>query len=298
MHGIGTARQAAAVPEFIRLLRPRQWIKNAFVSAPLFFTPAAVSPGNFRLILAGTVIFCLASSAIYILNDLFDREADRLHPTKAARPLAAGTVSVGTAVIAFSALTLTSIIASLLLSKSFGLFVISYLVLQSAYSLGLKHIAVLDAMMIAIGFVLRIFAGSALIGAVPSPWIVIATGLVASFLALAKRRDDLSREVAGGHRRSLSGYTVEFLDTATAILLSALLVCYLMYTTSDAVIGRLNAPHLYMTSLFVLAGVLRYLQLAIVFRRSGSPTDVMLSDPFMITACAGWFLVFGYLVHG
>lgn len=298
MNGIGTKAQAAATPDFIRLLRPKQWIKNAFVAAPLFFTPEAVNLGNFKLILAGTALFCLASSAIYILNDLFDREADRLHPTKAFRPLASGAVSVPTAVVAFSLLTLFSMGASLALSKSFGLFVIAYLVLQSTYSLGLKHVAVLDAMMIAVGFVLRVFAGSALIGAVPSPWIVIATGLVATFLALAKRRDDLIRDVAGGHRRSLHGYTVEFLDTATAVILSALLVCYLMYTTSEAVIERLNAPHLYITSAFVIGGVLRYLQLAIVFRTTGSPTDIMLRDQFMIATCAGWFLAFGYLVYG
>jgi decaprenyl-phosphate phosphoribosyltransferase len=298
MHGSSIGLERTTLSQLVRLVRPRQWIKNAFVAAPLFFTPEAVNLQNLGLVAAATAIFCVASSAIYIFNDLFDRDADRLHPAKASRPVASGAVPVAVAWSAFGLLAMLALGGAVWLSRNFAFYVVGYLILQTAYSSGLKHVAVLDVMIIAVGFVLRIFAGSVLIAAVPSPWIVIATGLVASFLALAKRRDDLVMDIGVSHRRSLGGYTVEFLDTAIAVLLAALLVSYLMYTTSEAVIARLGTPHLYISSVFVVAGVLRYLQLAIVFRRTGSPTDVMLGDWFMIATCTGWVLAMGCLIYG
>lgn len=281
-----------------QLARPRQWVKNLFVAAPLFFTPASVSLHNVITVAIGTVIFCIASSSIYVLNDLMDREADRMHPVKMSRPIASGAVSPFLAICFLFFLALLAIVSSFVLSHGFGTLVGAYLLLQTAYSAGLKHIAILDVMIIAVGFVLRIFAGSAIIAAVPSPWIVVATGLVSIFLALTKRRDDLARQLGSDHRRSLDGYSLPFLDATIPIILGAFVVSYLMYTTNDAVMDRLQAPHLYLSSVFVVAGVLRYLQLTIVYQSTGSPADVVLADRFMMLINVAWVLVMGYFIYG
>jgi decaprenyl-phosphate phosphoribosyltransferase len=283
--------------QFIRLARPRQWIKNLFVTAPLFFTPAALNPHNTVMVAIGTAIFCIASSSVYVLNDFMDRDADRMHPIKISRPIASGAVSTFLAICFFVVLAVLSIVSAFFLSYRFGILVVGYLLLQTAYSTGLKHIAILDVMIIAVGFVLRIFAGSAIIGAVPSPWIIVATGLISIFLALTKRRDDLALQLGSDHRRSLDGYSVAFLDVAIPVILGAFVVSYLMYTTNDAVINRLQSPHLYLTSVFVVAGILRYLQLTIVYQRTGAPTDIVLTDRFMMLINIGWVLAFGYIIY-
>jgi 4-hydroxybenzoate polyprenyltransferase len=281
-----------------RLARPKQWVKNFFVAAPLFFTPASVSLHNIVVVAIGTAIFCAASSSIYVFNDLMDRESDRMHPVKTSRPIASGSVSPFLAICFLIFLTFLSIVSAFVLSHSFGILVVAYMLLQTAYSAGLKHIAILDVMIIAVGFVLRIFAGSAIIDAAPSPWIVVATGLVSIFLAFTKRRDDLARQIGIDHRRSLDGYSLPFLDTVIPVMLGAVVVSYLMYTTNDAVIDRLQAPHLYLSSIFVIAGALRYLQLTIVYQSTASPVDVMLADRFMMLNNVAWVLVLGYLIYG
>ena len=173
-----------------------------------------------------------------------------------------------------------------------------YVALNLAYSFGLKHIAILDVLIIALGFTLRVEAGAVLIGIAPSAWIVITTGLLALFLALAKRRDDISRNLGNGHRKSLSGYTLPFLDVAATVMLGALLVAYMIYTTDANVMKELNTDKIYYTTPFVVAGILRYLQIALVENGSGSPTDVVLRDRFLIITIVGWAITFGILIHG
>jgi 4-hydroxybenzoate polyprenyltransferase len=284
--------------DFVRLLRPKQWVKSGFVIAPLFFTPDAVSWNNALSVLAGTIVFCVASSAIYVLNDIRDREGDSLHPVKKSRPVACGAVRASHAAVLGALVGATALVGGFLLSNKFGLFVLSYLLLNVGYSLGLKTIAILDILIIALGFVIRIFAGSTLIGATPSPWIIIATGLVSLFLAAGKRRDDLAQELDVSHRPSLDGYSIAFLDTLISIILGTLIVSYLMYTTSEEVMARINSRYLYVTSACVIAGIFRYLQLAMVFRETGSPTDIVVGDRFILLTLLGWLLAFGYLIYG
>jgi 4-hydroxybenzoate polyprenyltransferase len=280
------------------MLRPRQWTKNAFVMAPLFFTPPALSLRNVELVAAGVVSFCALASAIYILNDYFDREADRQHPEKRFRPLAAGTVPLGLALVLFGTLLTGGFAIALSISYEFTWIVAGYVALNLAYSFGLKHVAILDVLIIALGFTLRVQAGAVLIGIAPSAWIVITTGLLALFLALAKRRDDISRNLGNGHRKSLSGYTLPFLDVAATIMLGALLVAYMIYTTDANVMKELGTDKIYYTTPFVVAGILRYLQIALVENGSGSPTDVVLTDRFLIITIVGWAFTFGILIHG
>ena len=284
--------------DFVRLLRPREWVKNGFVIAPLFFTPDAVNWKNAVAVLLGTILFCLASSSIYVLNDIRDRDGDRLHPVKKARPIASGAVQTSRAAMLGALVGITALVGGFLLSARFGLYLLSYILLNVGYSLGLKTIAILDILLIALGFVIRIFAGSALIAANPSPWIIIATGLVSLFLAAGKRRDDLAQELDVSHRSSLDGYSIAFLDTLISIILGTLIVSYLMYTTSEEVMERINSRYLYVTSAFVIAGIFRYLQLVMVFGRSGSPTDIVVSDRFILLTLAGWLIAFGYLIYG
>jgi len=291
----GSAGQGAAM---LRLMRPHQWIKNLFVAAPLFFTPPIVSFDILLRVLVGMAVFCLVTSAVYILNDYMDRETDRLHPTKARRPLAAGTVGPSAAFALMAALLVTGFATALWLSPELAGLLAIYFAANLAYSLRLKHMAILDVLIIAFGFVLRIAAGAVLINVEPSAWIMIVTGLLALFLALGKRRDDLEKSLGNDHRRSLEGYNMDFLDIAVAVILGALLVAYMVYTTDREVMAELGTERIYYTSPFVIAGILRYLQIMLVERRSGSPTVIVLTDKFLIATIVLWAITFAYLIHG
>ncbi|HJS33299.1 MAG TPA: decaprenyl-phosphate phosphoribosyltransferase [Alphaproteobacteria bacterium] len=283
----------------LRLARPRQWIKNAFVAAPLFFTPAAISAGSLLRTALAVAIFCLLSSTAYAINDWFDRDADRLHPEKRTRPIAAGEVSGGEAAALVAVLLFVVFALGLtLLPGEFSLVAFGYFALNLFYSLKLKNMAILDVLTIAVGFVLRIDAGALVIGVRPSVWIVVCAFLLALFLALAKRRDDLVRTLDADHRASLAGYNRRFIETGLAMVLGSLLVSYVIYTTDAAVIARYGTEKLYLTVPFVAAGILRYLQITLVEERSGSPTDIMFSDRFIAVAVLGWVVTFAALIYG
>lgn len=281
----------------ITLIRPRQWIKNVFVAAPLFFTPDKVSPSTVLSVLAGIVTFSMVASAVYCLNDLRDREADRSHPVKRDRPLASGAVSPSAAAALMAALLAGGAAGAYWLDPRMLAVVAVYVVLNVAYSAYLKSLAVIDVLIVAFGFLLRIEAGALLIDTEPSAWILIVAGLLALFIALAKRRDDVVREMGADHRASLQGYSRQFLDSSIMAVLSMLLVSYLIFTTDEAVMERLGTHRLYFTAPFVIAGVLRYLQLTVVYERSGSPTDLVYRDPGLQISIAGWLATFAAILY-
>ncbi len=280
------------------LLRPHQWVKNLFIAAPLFFTPDRVSVASALAVLAGIIGFSALSSAGYILNDYLDREADRQHPTKRNRPLAAGSIAPRTAFGLMAGLAAGGIAGAGILSLDFAAIALAYLALSVAYSIYLKRWSIIDVMAVALGFVLRVYAGGAIIGVTPTIWIVACSMLLALFLALAKRRDDLIKGLGDEHRESLKGYSRRFLDTAVAIVLGALLVSYLLYTTDPQNMVRLGSEWLFLTAPFVVAGALRYLQITLVEEGSGSPTKVVLKDPFLRTTVLAWVATFGWLIYG
>lgn len=294
--GISVA-EAAGWAALLRLLRPRQWVKNTFIAAPLFFSPWALTWANVLAVAAGVLCFCALSSAVYILNDYRDREADRLHETKRHRPLAAGTVSAFAAVALMTILAAAGFIGAMQLGRDFALISAIYFVINLGYSFGLKRISILDVMIVALGFVLRVYAGGAIIGVRPTVWIVVCTGLLALFIALAKRRDDVVKGLGGDHRASLAGYSLRFLDTSIAIALAVLVVAYVMYTTDATNMQRFGSDQLFVTTPFVIAGVLRYLQITIVEERSGSPTDIVVADRFLIVTVLGWLATFAWLIY-
>lgn len=282
----------------LRLARPRQWVKNAFVVAPLFFSPWAVNTHNVAAAMVAVVVFCLLSSAVYVVNDYFDREADRLHPEKKFRPLASGEVTPGQGIaLAVVLLVFAATLSAVLLPRGFALFAGGYFVLNLLYSMRLKQVAIIDVLIVAAGFVLRIDAGAMVIDVMPSVWISLATGLLALFIALAKRRDDLVKTMSNTHRASLAGYNLRFVDACLAVTLGALLVCYLMYTTDAETIRRFGTDQLWLTAVFVIAGVMRYLQITLVEERSGSPTDIVVTDRFLIVTVVAWATTFGFLIY-
>lgn len=298
--GIRLVRQSgepARLPAALRLLRPHQWVKNAIVASPLLLFPADLTLENLYLIISAVVSFCLLASAVYIINDICDREADRVHPVKRFRPIASGAISLQIALLLAAFALLAGLGLGFWLSPRFAAIGAVYFAANLAYSFGLKNASIIDVMIIALGFVLRIVAGTVAIGVTAGVWVMVCVGLAALFLALAKRRDDVVRALDTAHRRSLNGYNKLFLDTAIAVVLGALLVAYVIYTTNEAAVARFGTPDLYLTLPFVLAGILRYLQITLVEERSGAPTVILLTDRFMIGSLACWAVSFALLVH-
>jgi decaprenyl-phosphate phosphoribosyltransferase len=279
------------------LMRPRQWVKNAFVFAPLFFTPPAMTERAAVATLLIFVAFCCVSSAVYCINDLRDRESDRLHPKKRLRPLASGRISPVTAVVMAVALLVVGMSIAVVAAPIVALVLVAYILLNVAYTLVLKNVSIVDVLTIALGFVLRVYGGALVIDVVPTPWIQICAGLLALFIALAKRRDDVVLEIGAAHRVSLAGYTRTFLDSCIGVTLAALLVSYMIFTLNDAVMARLGSEKLFLTVPFVIAGIFRYLQLTLVFERSGSPTELVFRDVFLVVSVVGWVLLYAYLIY-
>lgn len=286
--------------EIIKLIRPYQYVKNSFIFLPLFFA-GRFTDGHLLLNTAMAALgFCFAASAIYILNDYFDRESDRQHPTKRNRPLASGKVSVNTAFLILFLLIASS--AGLLAAVNLhALAVVGiYVGMNIGYSFGLKHIPILDITLISIGFVLRLLVGEAAgEGKVPlSMWIILITFLLALFLALAKRRDDVLLSADGTKmRKVVDGYNLEFINGGMIMLASITVVAYIMYTISAEVTLRYHTQHLYYTVIFVILGILRYLQITFVENRSGNPTRVLLRDIFLQLVLAGWVISYVVIIY-
>lgn len=281
------------------LARPQQYIKNTFIFLPLFF---GLQISNIQLLLNASiafVAFCLTASALYILNDFYDREEDSKHPVKKHRPLASGAITVksGIALMIILLCTGLALMASLSL-YAFGI-LLTYAVMIIAYSYYFKHIAIIDVSIIAIGFVLRLFIGSSVTGIELSMWIVVMTFLLALFLALAKRRDDVLIFLETGEkmRKNVDGYNLQFLDGVMTIMAAVVIVAYILYTTSEEVIHRIGSGYLYLTSFFVVIGIMRYMQIAFVEKNSGNPTKVMLKDRFTQLSVLGWMASFIWILY-
>lgn len=285
--------------DYLALLRAPQYIKNLFIYLPLFF---ALKLTDLHLIFNVTgafIAFSFIASAVYIFNDLCDREDDRRHPQKRNRPIASGRISETKAKVAMTLLFAVGIAMSAFLSLTMLYLVLFYTVLNLAYTLKLKHIAILDIAAIAIGFVLRIFVGGAVGEVKIYMWIVIMTFLLALFLALGKRRDDVLIYLKTNNlpRKSIDGYNLVFIDTSMMIMAAITIVAYIMYTISPEIIVKFGTDKLYLTALFVLLGILRYLQLSLVTGNSGNPTELLLRDRFIRISIVGWMGTFGVLIY-
>ena len=284
------------------LIRPQQWIKNGFVLIPMFFGGRLLNADDAIASVVTFFAFSCAASAIYCFNDIVDVDADRRHPVKCHRPIASGAVSVPTAYALMAALALLS--ASLLFflpqraGETAGI-VAFYLLLNMAYCLWLKRHAIIDVCTVAFGFVLRILAGGMACDVAVSNWLVLMTFLLALFLSFAKRRDDVLRmnETGEPPRRNTIRYNITFVNQAITITGTVTLVCYIMYTVSPEVVSRFHAPYLYLTSIFVLVGLLRYMQLTVVDEVSGDPTKILLRDRFTQAIVVAWIMAFLLIIY-
>lgn len=280
-------------------MRPVQWVKNLFVFLPLFFDQRLFDVDLLWPVVITFVAFCLLSSAVYCFNDLRDVEADRLHPKKRLRPIASGEISVPAAYTVMAVCASGGTVLLCILSEPVWWLGVLYLLLNMAYSWRLKRVALIDTFIVAIGFVIRIFAGGFAANLYLSHWIVMMTFLLALFLALAKRRDDVVIYAETGvlTRAHIVKYNVAFLDMALAVISTTIMICYVMYTVSPDVMDRIGSDYLYTTSVLVLLGLLRYLQITIVDRRSGSPTKVFLHDRFIQVCIALWMISYAGLLY-
>lgn len=284
--------------DILKLIRPHQYIKNLFIIAPLFFAGAITDQQALIASLLAFVFFSISASAIYVLNDLKDVNEDRLHPVKCDRPIASGRISIPQAWIIFTGLLALGLLGAYWLSEMLFYIVLLYVMLNVLYSFGLKHISIVDIAIIAFGFVLRILAGSAVIQIPPSMWIILMTFLLALFLALAKRRDDVLLATQGKQtRKNIDGYNLEFVNAAMVIMSSVVTVSYIFYTISDEVQMRLQTEYLYLTVIFVILGIMRYMQITFVENNSGSPTKIVLKDRFLQITIVLWAAAFGAIIY-
>ena len=285
---------------YIALLRIPQYSKNLFIFLPLFFAQHLQEPERLFKVSLAFLGFCLLASAVYILNDLYDLVEDRQHPKKKHRPLPAGRISRGSAIGLMAGFLVLGLAIAYSLSFKMMYLCLFYIALNIAYSMKLKHIPIMDIMVIAVGFVIRIFVGGVVADVPIYMWIVIMTFLLALFMALGKRRDDvlIFQETNHMPRKSIDGYNLRFIDTSMTIMAAVVLVAYLMYTVSPEITAKFKTDKLYITSIFVLMGVMRYLQITMLEENSGSPTEILLKDLFIQMSIAGWLISFALLIYG
>lgn len=284
------------------LIRPQQWLKNGFVLIPMFFGGRLLNADDAIASVVTFFAFSCAASAIYCFNDIVDVDADRRHPVKCHRPIASGAVSVPTAYALMAVLALLSALLLFFLPQRAGEtagIVAFYFLLNMAYCIWLKRHAIIDVCTVAFGFVLRILAGGMACDVAVSNWLVLMTFLLALFLSFAKRRDDVLRmnETGEPPRRNTIRYNLTFVNQAITVTGTVTLVCYIMYTVSPEVVSRFHAPYLYLTSIFVLVGLLRYMQLTVVDEVSGDPTKILLRDRFTQAIVVAWIMVFLLIIY-
>ncbi len=293
-------RMTSAVRGLLVSLRPQQWVKNTLLFGGLIFSRSLMHWTTVRLSLCAFAIFCMASSGVYLLNDLCDVEADRRHPLKRFRPLAAGKFSLNVARGAMGVLLLGSALLALLLRPAFALTLVVYLLLNVAYSLGLKRVVILDVMAIALGFVLRAVAGAVVIGVTASPWLVLCTLMLALLMSFGKRRHELNllEGEAHNHRQSLDGYSIQFLDLMMTISAGAAVVTYALYTMADETVARFNSHSLVLTVPFVLYGIFRYLFLVHKRMEGGDPARLLVTDMPTLINVGLWVVVVCFILYG
>jgi decaprenyl-phosphate phosphoribosyltransferase len=293
------SRPAGTAGDYLRLLRIKDWVKNLAILLPLFFSLRIDEPRLLARALLAVAIFCLVSSAVYIVNDLKDAEMDRIHPQKKFRPLASGAIAKLPAISFLAALLAAGLAAAALFCPAMLPLLLLYFLLNLAYSLKLKYLPIVDVFIIASGYVIRILVGGVVTQTALSMWIIIMIFLLAMFIGLAKRRDDviICLETGVAVRKVVEAYNLKFIDVALTIMAAVTIVSYIMYTVSPDVVAKFRTDNLYLTTAFVVAGILRYLQMIYVEKKGGFPTDLLLKDLFLQIVFWGWLITFGILIY-
>jgi 4-hydroxybenzoate polyprenyltransferase len=286
---------------YLKLIRPKDWAKNLFIFVPAFFAGSLFNLSTIGTLIYAFFAFCFFASSIYILNDYKDMEEDRLHPVKRNRPMASGKIDIGSGIILCVCLILSGTLLGYAADKSLEfLFILGiYFMLNLFYTLGLKNIAILDIIIVAAGFVLRVKGGAIVTNVDSSEWLIIMTFLISLFMAIAKRRDDMLIKISTGApmRKALTGYNLEFLNIMLGLFSAIIIVAYINYTVSPATIARLGTYRLYYSSLFVIAGIMRYLQISFVQGDAGSPVEVFYKDRFIQITILLWIFCIYILIY-
>lgn len=290
------------ITSIIKLTRPYQWVKNVFVLLPLFFGGSLLDGFELYQAAVAFVSFSFIASAIYCFNDIIDVEADRRHSEKCTRPIASGQLSIAQG-YAVMALCMALSFASCLLLKDNVLLtmgvILAYFLLEILYCLILKHIAVVDVCVLALGFVMRILVGGFATDIVPSRWLVMMTFLLTLLMAFGKRKDDVIKFKKTGipPRHNTKHYNLPFIDQAITVNASVTLVCYILYTVSPDVTERTNFEYVYLTSVFVILGLFRYMQQTSIEGKSGDPTKLVIKDHFLQIVLVLWFISYLLMIY-
>nr|WP_262915919.1 decaprenyl-phosphate phosphoribosyltransferase [Chitinophaga filiformis] len=285
--------------QYLKLLRPSHWAKNLFLYIPLFFAGEIFNLQKVVELLIGFFAFSLIASSIYIINDYRDVEADRIHPVKRKRPIASGAVSKPAALVFFVLCLAIGGLLAWYVRPKFAFVVGIYFIINLLYSFGLKNISILDILILSVGFVLRVKAGGVAANIAVSEWLMIMVFLLALFMAIAKRRDDVLIKTQSGQdmRKAVKGYNMDFMNVMLALVSAVIIVAYLMYTMAPETMSRFGTYRLYYTCLFVIGGLLRYLQITYVENNTGSPTKILYKDRFIQLTILLWVLSFYVIIY-
>lgn len=295
-------RDRSLAVSLLRSLRPRQWTKNLVVFAGLIFSEEKklLDPGSAALAFAAFVVFCVLSGVVYLVNDIRDREADRVHPLKAQRPIASGALPLSVALTTAAAFGVAGLAGAFWIGRDFGVVATMYVALLGLYSASLKHVVILDALTIAVGFVLRAIGGAVAIDVPFSHWLLLCTLLGAMFMALSKRRAEIVTlaDAASGHRRILAEYSPHLLDQMIGVVTASTLLAYAFYTISPETVAKFGTDHLLFTVPFPLYGIFRYLYLVHQREGGGNPSELLLTDRPLLACLALWVLTVIAILYG
>ena len=286
---------------FIRLLRPKQWIKNFFVFAPLIFSRHIFDAAYLLPSIAAFIVFSLTSSAVYIINDILDVESDRAHPRKRFRPIAAGDISIRTGLIYALIICIIIAVSLLFLRPIFAIVIILYFITNLLYSIQIKNIVLLDVFFISFGFMMRVLGGAAAIGVVVSSWMILTTIFISLFLAISKRRGELSQVINQDNivkqRKVLKEYDIPFADQLNTIAAAGTIISYALYTVSERTVNTFGTEKLIYTTPFVIYGIFRYMYLMHKKNMGESPTSIVTKDIPIIINVLLWFIICVVLIY-
>lgn len=283
---------ASKLTASIKLLRPQQWVKNAFLIAPLIFSKHLFNSGYLETTFLALVVFSLVSSSVYIINDIADREADRRHPIKKDRPIASGTISIPEAIVVLVVVFAIIVFVGRGLNAAFHMTVLIYFLLNFAYSFGLKKVILVDVFVIAAGFMLRVLAGAYAIAVLISPWLVLCTLFVSVFLAISKRRGELllmTHTDGYSGRVVLQEYDLGLIDQLMTIAAAGMAISYALYTVAERTVTIFGTDNLIFTTVFVLFGIFRYLFLIRKTEIDDNPAHLLIMDLAMVVNVVAWF---------
>jgi 4-hydroxybenzoate polyprenyltransferase len=292
---------ATSLGAILKLIRVKQWVKNLFLFIPSFFAGHIFETRELFMVLLGAIAFSFVASGVYVINDYRDREVDRLHPKKKLRPLASGEVKLTTAWILMVGLIAAGLLLASSINIIFFYLLAGYFVLNLGYSFGLKHIPILDLFIVSLGFLIRVYSGGAIAGLEITHWLSLMILLLALFLILAKRRDDLLINGKNKNgvviRKSTTKYNLTYINSCITLLSAVMIVAYIMYTVSPEVTERFQSDYLFATTIFVIAGIMRYLQIVFVEKNSGSPTNIFIRDKFILGTIICWIISFYIIIY-